>query len=426
MRAVGALLTLLALAAIATATLHHGDPALLEPHGHWCVVCGSFGTVDVVQNVVLFAPLGVGLALLGVPVVTSALLSGALSLSVELLQATVLVGRAGTLSDLLTNTAGATLARLLVGNWRRWLPPSVPAAPCLAAGLALGWTAATLATAWALRPLTPAGPYLVMQVPPEEGRVRPFEGTVLAAEIAGLRVAPGTEPPDGPLATRLASVHTLEARARVLPMSYAPGKFRPIVSLYAPTWSSVLLLGQRTRDLRFERRTNAARARVRPLAVHLRDVFPATDEHGPRASAPIDLGATHDGQRVTLSAASALGTRQARVTLSPLHGWALLLPLALDGSFRDTALSLLWMLGWLVPIGYWSAGSARRDASTFRRAAAPLATWLLALAAPWLAAAVGGLRPPAPAVLVAALAALGMGALVARLARVRLTAPPRL
>src|SRR5690606_2962780 len=100
--------TVLALGAVAAATQRSDDPSVLEDHGHWCLVCGSQGTVDVIQNLLLFAPLGAGLAMLGLPLTLAIAVAAATSLGVESVQATVLVGRAATLSDVVTNTAGAT------------------------------------------------------------------------------------------------------------------------------------------------------------------------------------------------------------------------------------------------------------------------------------------------------------------------------
>ena len=72
-----------------------------------CLVCGSNGGADVFLNLLLFAPLGVGLRLAGwrwrSVVATAALVSFA----VELLQFTVVTGRDASLSDLVTNTTGA-------------------------------------------------------------------------------------------------------------------------------------------------------------------------------------------------------------------------------------------------------------------------------------------------------------------------------
>jgi VanZ like family len=70
-----------------------------------CLICGQRGIADAIVNVILFAPLGVGLTLLGLPR-RRALLLGALgSCSVELLQI-VIPGRDPSIYDVLCNSLG--------------------------------------------------------------------------------------------------------------------------------------------------------------------------------------------------------------------------------------------------------------------------------------------------------------------------------
>src|SRR5690606_12995429 len=186
-RSIGVIVTLAALTAIALATLRDGDPSVMEPHGHWCLVCGSQGTVDVIQNVALYAPLGAGLALMGVPLAVALLVAAAASMTAELLQATVFIGRAATLSDVLTNTAGAVLAFTATRNFRLWLAPSPRTARWLAGAWGASWIAALVLSAWSLQPDTPPGPYPTMQLAPESGATRAFEGVILEAYAGGIR-----------------------------------------------------------------------------------------------------------------------------------------------------------------------------------------------------------------------------------------------
>ncbi|HEY0972447.1 MAG TPA: VanZ family protein, partial [Gemmatimonadales bacterium] len=145
-RPAGLALFLAGLAAILWATLRHGDSAAFEPVPVTCLVCGRWGAVDVWRNVVLFAPMGAGLALLGVRPRVAALFGLALSLAVETSQATVLVGRTASLSDLLTNTLGAALGAFLTHRWRAWTLPSPLGARWLTAAAAGAWMAALALT----------------------------------------------------------------------------------------------------------------------------------------------------------------------------------------------------------------------------------------------------------------------------------------
>src|ERR1700716_4152161 len=107
LRRVGWIITIASAVVIAFATL------LPEPPGpvvsHFCLVCGSFGTVDAMLNIVLFVPLGIGLGLTGVPGKRALLAICALSALIETAQFFVMSGRDSTLGDVLTNTAGGAL-----------------------------------------------------------------------------------------------------------------------------------------------------------------------------------------------------------------------------------------------------------------------------------------------------------------------------
>ena len=65
-RRVGLVITIASLVAIAFATLLP-EPATAAHGSHFCLVCGSLGGVNAILNVFLFVPLGIGLALFGIP-----------------------------------------------------------------------------------------------------------------------------------------------------------------------------------------------------------------------------------------------------------------------------------------------------------------------------------------------------------------------
>src|SRR5690606_9606721 len=110
-RKIGRVVAVLAFAAIATLTLQPRPElaALSAATPVWCLVCGSYGLVDVVLNVLLFVPLGVGLGLAGVRPRAAIIIVVLTTLTVELLQLTVISGRDSSLSDLVTNTVGGAI-----------------------------------------------------------------------------------------------------------------------------------------------------------------------------------------------------------------------------------------------------------------------------------------------------------------------------
>lgn len=137
-RILGAALAALASAAILVATLYHPGGDL--PARSFTFVIGPASYAEIVQNLLLFIPLGVALHLLGVRPLVAVALGTALSLGVELAQQWI-PGRDPTLLDVLCNgvstAAGVQLARAAP----RWIcvpPPQAAWQSLTAALLALG------------------------------------------------------------------------------------------------------------------------------------------------------------------------------------------------------------------------------------------------------------------------------------------------
>jgi hypothetical protein len=79
--------------------------------------------VDIVLNILLFTPLGAGLALLGMRPRAALPLATALTVTIEVLQYRVIPGRDVSLRDVLCNTLGVALGIVVAGHWRKWLLP---------------------------------------------------------------------------------------------------------------------------------------------------------------------------------------------------------------------------------------------------------------------------------------------------------------
>ena len=160
-------LLILALGAILWLTLKplpaQAEAAQLTP---WtCVFCGTQGTADVLLNIALFVPLGAALAWLGIGRVGVLLTGFALSLAIELSQATLVAGRDPALGDLLANSVGALVGASLALQAPRLWRPSVSLARRLAFGAGLAWLALNLATAWLVLPTAPPEHPLMLVAP---------------------------------------------------------------------------------------------------------------------------------------------------------------------------------------------------------------------------------------------------------------------
>ena len=190
-------LSALAIAGIAGLTLRPGQtlgPA--QPLVVWCVWCGDTGTTNLILNTVLFAPLGAGLALLGLRRKAALTAGLGLSLLIEMLQLTVLEGRYGALGDVLANTLGVWLGHRVTNagmNHGRLLSRR-------------GYLARSL-LAWGFAISIPALVAMAFQPAPGPGQrawfgqwanvlanLDPFGGEVLEVRLNGLPVPRGRLP----------------------------------------------------------------------------------------------------------------------------------------------------------------------------------------------------------------------------------------
>ncbi|MDQ8160992.1 MAG: VanZ family protein [Gemmatimonadota bacterium] len=129
------------LVAVATLAPFNAIAAHRMP-GRWCLACGGLWLTDGISNVVLFAPFGVALAMLGVRWWAVLLCSAAYSLGVEFLQSVgVPPARSPAWADVVANTLGGVAGAWLVAR-RGWLRP---ASWRVATRLAWGWAAGVVA-----------------------------------------------------------------------------------------------------------------------------------------------------------------------------------------------------------------------------------------------------------------------------------------
>jgi hypothetical protein len=337
---VGNIVTLIATAAIGVATLTPATTSAIEPR--WaCVVCGTTGVADVLVNLLLYVPYGVGLTMLGMRPTRALALVLATTFAVELLQYRVLVGRDGTLSDVLTNTLGGTSGIVVARHWRSLALPTPRSSALLAAGWAVVWAGVLAISAYALAPTADTAGAVVWWKP-----VMPpfqqFQGALDAVVVDG-RSTVNREilPPPSPsesvsVAIRVAAEPTRVASA-------------PIVWIGHGDSEDVVLLRAR-HDL-------VARFKVRGSAWRLvSPTFLLPGAFGSRE--PRQVRATMAGHVLTLTAAAPNASQARSITLGPTLGWALLVPSFVRVGPRYHWYSLAWMTVFLFPLGYWAGRGA--------------------------------------------------------------------
>ena len=372
----------------------------------WCLLCGSLGTEDAVLNVLLFLPLGLGLALLGLRWRPALLVTVATTVLIETLQMKVVIGRDASLGDLITNTLGGSLGFLLYRRWA-WVAHPNPsrALRLLGAGCGL-WVAVQTGTAWLLAPSLPRTVYYG-QWAPELGHLETFHGAVLAASINGEPI-PGTRLPESVSArvreALLGDSVVIRVEATVGPPTEG---LAPIFSMYDHQHTEILLVGQDGRDVEFGIRQRAAAFRLRNPAIALPETAP------PHPGDTIRIATGIAGKRFFVTASGAGTTRSRTLGFSPSWGWSFILPY--DDAFGPMTrpLTALWIGGFMFPLSYW--GGRSRAEGRHGRGAKELAAILLTLVIGLgVVPAAFGLPPVHWSEWVAALVGVGGGWLLAQ------------
>lgn len=329
-----------AVACILAATL---TPAgtVLEPEFIRCLVCGARGLSDSIVNVILFAPLGITLALNGRSGMRAVLLGGMLSCGVELAQIFI-PGRDPSLSDVVANTLGTAAGQAIFGLTGRWLLPNARAAArlsLLAAGLLL---AVFNATARLLDPSLPIGTVRTWYTP-DLPDLEWYHGRVLRAKLGPIALRPGR-----PLES--AAVRGLlleEAPLRIDATAGPPVRgLAPLLVIEDEDGQEAILVGPDRDDLVFRYRPRASRWLLDRPDLRLRHAFAAV-----RPGDTVQVSIRRQGRGVCLAL-----NRAARCGIgnSVGSGWALLY---YPRHFPVWAYALLeagWVAGLAFPIGLWA------------------------------------------------------------------------
>jgi hypothetical protein len=306
----------------------------------WCLVCGDHGGVDVINNILLFIPFALGLRLGGVPRRTVLLVGAASSLTIELLQLTLIAGRDASLSDVLTNSLGTGVGALLADYRDTLLHPTKQAARVLAASAAVLWLSLQGLTSVLLRPWLPDGPLRSEWHPDSPGRV-PFTGQIVSAEVAGLPAPDGEVPAQDQLPKRLAA-GMLAVELRIT--STAPQSKWSSVYQLVGRQGTLLLVEAFRGHLIFQPPSRAQALRLRSPRLLIADALS-------RRVSEIRLvaGERHD----TLWGQSAPKDIRAVYPLTPSQSWTLVSPFAYTSARATRIITAIWIALLLVPFGNW-------------------------------------------------------------------------
>jgi hypothetical protein len=314
----------------------------------WCLVCGQLGMVDVTLNTILFLPLGLGLGLLGVARFRALVAIALTTLTIEVLQLGIVVGRDASLSDLLTNLAGGAIGYWLASHWRRVLFPPRKASLVVALLGALGWLLVQAFTGFALQRILPRSVYYG-QWSPELGQFEQFTGQVVSVRL-NTTPLPGSrlKSSDQVRAALLATESVLEVRAL---SGHPTSDVAPIFSIFDDRQREIVLVGQDGLDLIYRVRTRTGPLGLRSPALRLSNALPSLP------GARLELRARYTPGHYHLEAEIGPVSYTRDLALSTSWGWTFLLPFDHAFGAEMPWLTILWVGGLLLPVGYYAGQS---------------------------------------------------------------------
>jgi hypothetical protein len=339
---------------------------------HWCLVCGSFGGVDSILNILLFVPLGVGLALRGFKGTRAVIGMCALSVLIETAQWLVIPGRYSTIGDVLTNSLGGALGYVITRYASVFLRPSTRFAVALTIGWSVLWLAIQTASAFGFSPMIPRSEYYG-EISPCLGNYEQFHGRVLRAAVGDIQV-PDTRFRDSQRVRQLLLGSAITSVTIIPSGSEQP--IAPIVRIADAGEREILLLGQAGSGLVFGMRTGASVLRLRPPLFAVADILPsAAGGSSGLATDTITVRARYSAREVVVKTLSRT-SHDRRIAITASLGWTMLLPFQwfIAGTNSEFAASAIWIACLLLPIGYWGGRIVQ-----FRRTRAAMRARLIGL-----------------------------------------------
>lgn len=355
LRRIGSVVTTGGIGIILFATLLPDSGASMA--SHFCLICGTLGGVDAILNVLLFAPLGIGLALSGLSAKRAILTMLLLSVLIETTQLLVIPGRDATLGDVVTNTLGGALGFAASRYTRIWLRPSSSKAMIFLIGWGALWFGIQTIASFAFSLSIPDSQYYG-QLSPLLGGFAVFRGSVLAAGVGDIAIPNTALRNSRGLRGRLQSGASVAVT--LIPSEATPG-IAPIVRVADTEYREIALLAQDGVDLLFAIRSGAASLRLRPPLFALPDVFARSTAQRLTTGDTIVVGGRYSARDVRIRARSRDATYQSVIPLTASLGWTLVLPWQwyIEGTRAEREVSWIWVAALVLPFGYWAAYGTR-------------------------------------------------------------------
>jgi hypothetical protein len=318
--------------AILVATLHSSGASLAQGWT-FTLTSGDAALAELLQNLLLFIPLGISLMLAGVPLLPAVAIGAGLSFSVEFLQQWI-PGRDPSMGDIVCNTISTALGAGIVRLAPRWLLT----APHRSAWQALGTSGlavlAWLATAALLRSAFPPPPYVILRAPVFRHRGE-YQGSVLSANL-----------------DRAMLVVRAVAPAR------PPGRPSPLAAILDEHGTRATVLAVAGSDLSLRYHVPAQTLTLEQPDLRWRDAL-ATIAPGDTFTAATG----HDSGTVCLALNS---DWRCGLGYSIGNGWRLIYDPERWPSWLLRLINACWVAGWVIGVGYWAARTTTVGNKTVR------------------------------------------------------------
>jgi VanZ family protein len=313
----GLALSMTGLAAIAWLTLRPNPASLVVGPAPCCAA------TDLLFNVLLYLPLGAGLALLGIRPGSAVAAGGLLSAGIELAQRAWVPGRFASPYDVATNLAGCALGVLIVASWDRraaWWPFL---APPLAVTVVLGW----FLGGYLAQPAIPGPAPWRAEWAPESPGVAAFRGQILDVRLQGTPIGAGPVANLSVLRARLAASRKVDFSATLVTGVASAKRSRLLEVVVGEGTVPFLVLDQEGGTLLAYQRTGLSWVGLRGPWLELEDALPLAAGDTVR----VQLEATRRHLRLVADHAGA--ERESVLRLSPELYFSALFYRATDGTF---------------------------------------------------------------------------------------------
>ncbi len=397
------ILAALSTAAILFFTLRPGGDAKIALGWSFTLTSGPAALAELIQNLILFTPLGVSLTLAGVRPVRVVAIGALLSFTVEFLQQWI-PGRDPSVGDIICNTTSTALGVLLVVAGPLWLWAPARRSAWQARATALIVVLVWYGTGAMVRQSFPPPPYRIFTTP-DLAFLGHYEGEVL-------KITRG--------------LGSLEVRAVAAPSP--PGRTSPLVAALDPNDARVLLLSVDGPDLTLRYDMPAVHWTLEQPDLRLRGAM--------KPVAPRDTftAATwHDSTNICLRVNA---TESCHLGYTIGDGWKLIYYPEGRPPWTLGLINTLWIFGCVVGVGFWAArgrdkaaanndgGEGRRDEAAAKGVGGLLAMGLV-IAGLLMVPLLSGLKPTPIYEWIGALGGMAMGYWAGHGSRARNYAPDR-